>query len=244
MTARKTSSVPAPRRGTVRRFRTGLAVAGALAIAATAAPMAAAQPAAPVPGSSQQQQQDAANQFNGAVLGARDALHSATQGLPPELRDQVNQGVDNSVDFIAPGALAAREAARQPAPAPTPAPAPAPAPPSPCPASAHACVDLDGHTSWLQDGGQRSYGPVPISSGSADQPTPRGSFHVVRKVENEVSREFNNAPMPYSVYFTNQGHAFHAGSPSVESAGCIHLNNDSAKKYFDSLNIGDEVFIY
>ncbi|MEL4152292.1 L,D-transpeptidase, partial [Corynebacterium bovis] len=128
-----------------------------------------------------------------------------------------------------------------------PAPAPEPAPrPEPCPASARACVDIDGQRTWLQEGGQVSYGPVQISSGSPgpDTETPRGSFRVTYKVRDEISREFNNAPMPYAVYFTYNGHAFHEGNPNVPSAGCIHLSHDAAVTFFDSLQPGDEVFIY
>ncbi|WP_140425861.1 L,D-transpeptidase family protein, partial [Corynebacterium bovis] len=51
-------------------------------------------------------------------------------------------------------------------------------------------------------------------------------------------------PMPYAVYFTYNGHAFHEGNPNVPSAGCIHLSHDAAVTFFDSLQPGDEVFIY
>ncbi|WP_083825989.1 L,D-transpeptidase [Corynebacterium bovis] len=104
---------------------------------------------------------------------------------------------------------------------------------------------MDGQRTWLQEGGQVSYGPVQISSGSPgpDTETPRGSFRVTYKVRDEISREFNNAPMPYAVYFTYNGHAFHEGNPNVPSAGCIHLSHDAAVTFFDSLQPGDEVFI-
>lgn len=69
-------------------------------------------------------------------------------------------------------------------------------------------------------------------------------FTVTRKVRHEISHEFGNAPMPYAVYFTNNGHAFHEDNPYVESNGCIHLPSGAAAKFFNSLNPGDKVFIY
>ncbi|MFZ2274108.1 L,D-transpeptidase, partial [Corynebacterium variabile] len=117
---------------------------------------------------------------------------------------------------------------------------------TPCPATAKACVDLDGRRAWLTDGGNTVYGPVYISSGApgADTETPRGTFHVTYKVKDEVSHEFNDAPMPNSVYFTWSGHAFHQGNPNVDSAGCIHLGGSDSDAFFNQLHEGDEVFIY
>lgn len=51
---------------------------------------------------------------------------------------------------------------------------------------------------------------------------------------------YNNAPMPYSVFF-NGGTAFHEGSLSVPSAGRIHLSHDAAVKFYNSLHEGDTV---
>ena len=67
---------------------------------------------------------------------------------------------------------------------------------------------------------------------------------VTYKVKDEVSHEFNDAPMPNSVYFTWSGHAFHQGNPNVDSAGCIHLGGSDSDAFFNQLHEGDEVFIY
>ncbi|MGH3782762.1 MAG: L,D-transpeptidase family protein, partial [Pseudonocardiaceae bacterium] len=53
--------------------------------------------------------------------------------------------------------------------------------------------------------------------------------------------EFHNAPMPYSVFFTNTGIAFHEGSLSRASAGCIHLNHTAATTFFSKLSVGQVV---
>src|SRR5699024_3574052 len=72
----------------------------------------------------------------------------------------------------------------------------------------------------------------------------RGTFHVNRKVKDEISYEFNNAPMPYAIYFTNYGHAFHMGDPAYDSAGCVRLPEQAALRYWNNLQIGDKVVIY
>lgn len=113
-----------------------------------------------------------------------------------------------------------------------------------CPPSADVCVDIDGGRSWLQENGQVVYGAVPISSGGVTQETPRGTFYINRKVKDEVSYIFNNAPMPYAMYFTYNGHAFHQGNVARTSAGCVRLNQQDAIHYFNNVHIGDMVYIY
>lgn len=117
---------------------------------------------------------------------------------------------------------------------------------NPCPAEARACIDLQGNRTWLQENGKVTYGPVQMSAGapSPETATPTGTFYVNRKVKDEVSYEFDMAPMPYAVYFTNNGIAFHQGNTALLSHGCIHLNHDDAVQYFDQLQIGDMVYVY
>ncbi len=113
-----------------------------------------------------------------------------------------------------------------------------------CPASADVCVDIDGGRSWLQENGRVVYGAVPVSSGGIGQETPRGTFYINRKVKDEISYEFGNAPMPYAMYFTYNGHAFHQGNVATTSAGCVRLNQQDAIHYFNNVGIGDMVYIY
>lgn len=113
--------------------------------------------------------------------------------------------------------------------------------PSPCRASAKACVSLSTKQAWLQSNGTTSYGPVPITSGKPGSETPTGVFRVQWKDADHRSSEFNNAPMPNSVFFTNTGVAFHEGSLRAQSNGCVHLSTTAAKRFFDTLNPGDEV---
>jgi len=145
--------------------------------------------------------------------------------------------------FPAPGGLGAPPAAA-PAPAAPPAP-PKPAAPAkpagvPCAATVRACIDLAHNKAWLLRGGVVEYGPVPITSGKPGYRTPVGTFRVLSKERLHLSRAFDNAPMPYSVFFI-PGIAFHQGSLAVTSHGCIHLSKAAAIRFFGSLARGDVV---
>ena len=47
--------------------------------------------------------------------------------------------------------------------------------------------------------------------------------------------------MPYSVFFTNTGVAFHQGSLKAKSHGCVHLSHADAVTFYNSLHPGDVV---
>lgn len=73
----------------------------------------------------------------------------------------------------------------------------------------------------------------PVSSGLPAYETPNGSFKTFRMEEDHYSREFDDAPMPHSIFFTKQGHAIHGtdsvnrlGSPA--SHGCVRLSRANA----------------
>jgi L,D-transpeptidase catalytic domain len=68
----------------------------------------------------------------------------------------------------------------------------------------------------------------PVSTGRAGYNTPSGQFQPFRMERDHFSREWDDAPMPYSIFFTQKGHAIHGtnhkidGSP--ESHGCVRLS--------------------
>ncbi|GAB3141072.1 hypothetical protein GCM10027258_23340 [Amycolatopsis stemonae] len=103
-----------------------------------------------------------------------------------------------------------------------------------------ACVDISAHKAWLLQGGKVVYGPVPMLPGRKSNPTPTGTFHVLSKEKVHLSKEFDNAKMPNSVFFY-PGDAFHTGSLSVYSHGCIHLSAGASLKFFTTLHVGDIV---
>jgi len=84
-------------------------------------------------------------------------------------------------------------------------------------------------------------GPVPITSGKSGERTPTGTHRVLWKDKDHLSREFDDAPMPYSVFFAAGGIAFHTGSLRAQSSGCIHLADSTAKRFFANLAVGDVV---
>ncbi|MER7862079.1 MULTISPECIES: L,D-transpeptidase [Amycolatopsis] len=135
----------------------------------------------------------------------------------------------------------------KPKPKPTPKPAPKPAANAadvPCKAAlaspgVSACVDLSALKTWLLQDGKVIYGPVKQLPGKKGHATPTGVFHVSAKVKNYHSKAFD-APMPNSVFFL-PGIAFHTGSLSVYSHGCIHLSAAASQKYFTTLQNGDVV---
>ncbi|QKV77493.1 L,D-transpeptidase [Amycolatopsis sp. Hca4] len=133
----------------------------------------------------------------------------------------------------------------KPKPKPTPKPQPAADPGVPCAAAAAApgtaaCVDLSAHKAWILQGGKVVYGPVPMLPGRKGYATPTGTFHVLSKEKMHLSKEFDNAEMPNSVFFY-PGDAFHTGSLSVYSHGCIHLSAGASLKFFNTLHVGDVV---
>ncbi|WP_033293021.1 L,D-transpeptidase [Amycolatopsis jejuensis] len=123
---------------------------------------------------------------------------------------------------------------------PPPAPAGVPCANAAAAVGTAACVDLSAHQAWLLQGGKVIYGPVPMLPGRKGYPTPVGTFHVLSKEKMHYSKQFDNAPMPNSVFFY-PGDAFHTGSLKVYSHGCIHLSAAASAKFFSTLHLGDVV---
>jgi lipoprotein-anchoring transpeptidase ErfK/SrfK len=111
---------------------------------------------------------------------------------------------------------------------------------TPCTSSAVACVDLSSQQDWPTDGeGNVTYGPVGALGGTRKYPTPTGTFSVDYKDADHVSNLYD-ADMPYSVFFA-PAIAFHTGSLSERSHGCIHLGRTASKRFFANLSPGDTV---
>jgi lipoprotein-anchoring transpeptidase ErfK/SrfK len=111
------------------------------------------------------------------------------------------------------------------APVQPPAAAPTP-PPKPKRATLVLKTDLAAQRLHVIENGREKY-VWPISSGRRDFATPRGTYHVTWTAKNWFSRQYDDAPMPHSVFF-NGGIAFH-GTYSVRqlgrpvSHGCVRL---------------------
>jgi hypothetical protein len=97
-------------------------------------------------------------------------------------------------------------------------------------------VDKDAQQMTVAvDGVERYHWPV--SSGLPSYETPNGSFRAFRMEEDHYSKEFDDAPMPHSIFFTKIGHAIHGtdsesrlGTPA--SHGCVRLSRANASTLY------------
>ncbi len=107
------------------------------------------------------------------------------------------------------------------------------------PASAALLIEIDKSAQMMtvtQDGA-RLY-TWPVSTGLRGYDTPGGSYKPFRMEKDHFSREWDDAPMPHSIFFTTRGHAIHGttqaraiGRPA--SHGCVRLEQENARVLFD-----------
>jgi hypothetical protein len=77
----------------------------------------------------------------------------------------------------------------------------------------------------------------PVSTGQRGYDTPDGLFKPFRMEADHFSREWDDAPMPHSIFFTQIGHAIH-GSHDIKhlgrpaSHGCVRLSPEHAAILF------------
>ena len=97
-------------------------------------------------------------------------------------------------------------------------------------------VDKDSQQMTVAIDGVERY-RWPVSSGLPSYETPNGSFRTFRMEEDHFSKEFDDAPMPHSIFFTKIGHAIHGtdsvnrlGSPA--SHGCVRLSRANASTLY------------
>jgi hypothetical protein len=73
----------------------------------------------------------------------------------------------------------------------------------------------------------------PVSTGKAGYSTPSGTYTATSMNEVWYSKQYDNAPMPHSVFFMRDGHAIH-GSYEVKnlgkplSHGCVRISPENA----------------
>ena len=105
-------------------------------------------------------------------------------------------------------------------------------------AQAKVAISVDKNAQAMTvavDGVERYHWPV--STGIPSRETPNGSFRTFRMEEDHYSKEFDDAPMPHSIFFTKIGHAIHGtdsvnrlGSPA--SHGCVRLSRANASTLY------------
>ena len=107
------------------------------------------------------------------------------------------------------------------------------------PASAALLIEIDKSSQQmtvLQDG--REIHVWPVSTGVARYDTPSGSYTPFRMEKDHFSREWDDAPMPHSIFFTKVGHAIHGtdhvrGIGRPASHGCVRLSRANASALWD-----------
>jgi lipoprotein-anchoring transpeptidase ErfK/SrfK len=97
-------------------------------------------------------------------------------------------------------------------------------------------VDKDNQQMTVAVDGVETY-RWPVSSGLPSYETPNGSFRAFRMEEDHYSKEFDDAPMPHSIFFTERGHAIHGTSHKARlgspvSHGCVRLAPENAAYLF------------
>ncbi len=101
------------------------------------------------------------------------------------------------------------------------------------PAAAKLLIQIDkaAQQMTVSEDGELLY-RWPVSTGIARYDTPAGSYKPFRMEKDHHSDEWDDAPMPYSIFFTMKGHAIHGtthksiGRPA--SHGCVRLSVKNA----------------
>jgi hypothetical protein len=88
-------------------------------------------------------------------------------------------------------------------------------------------VEVDNTLRWVW----------PVSTGQLGHDTPSGKYTAFRMEADHFSKEWDDAPMPHSIFFSQTGHAIHGylntrriGSPA--SHGCVRLEPANAAKLY------------
>jgi lipoprotein-anchoring transpeptidase ErfK/SrfK len=75
----------------------------------------------------------------------------------------------------------------------------------------------------------------PVATGAKGYVTPSGTYSAFRMEEDHRSTEWDDAPMPHSIFFTHQGHAIHGSNSRLGvplSHGCVRLAPQNAATLF------------
>jgi lipoprotein-anchoring transpeptidase ErfK/SrfK len=88
-------------------------------------------------------------------------------------------------------------------------------------------VDIDGNPRWRW----------PVSTGLRNYDTPSGNYKAFRMEREHFSKEWDDAPMPHSIFFTKKGHAIHGSFETRRlgrraSHGCVRLSPANAARLY------------
>ncbi len=89
----------------------------------------------------------------------------------------------------------------------------------------------------------------PVSSGSAEHPTPIGKFQVLSKQRDKRSGSYTNyfdqpTPMPYALQFRGPYYVHEGYLPGhAASHGCVRLPYEDARLLYSRIRLGDPVYV-
>ena len=97
-------------------------------------------------------------------------------------------------------------------------------------------IDITTQQMTVADGDDTIYS-FDVSTGRKGHATPTGHFRPVRMSKIWYSSKYENAPMPWSIFF-HGGYAIHGTTDvkhlgHVASHGCVRLHPDNAKMLYD-----------
>jgi hypothetical protein len=98
-------------------------------------------------------------------------------------------------------------------------------------------VDKSAQQMTVAVDGQQKY-VWPVSTGRSGYDTPNGTFKINRMDADHFSQEWDNAPMPHTMFFDLHGHAIHGFFDEKHlgmavSHGCVRLSRANATVLFD-----------
>ena len=103
-------------------------------------------------------------------------------------------------------------------------------------AGVRATIDLSSQRMYVSVNGKPAYAWA-VSTGRKGYSTPTGRYRPTRMYKEYYSRKYDNAPMPYSIFFRG-GYAIH-GTNHVKalgrraSHGCVRLAPSNARKLYN-----------
>jgi lipoprotein-anchoring transpeptidase ErfK/SrfK len=171
------------------------------------------------------------------ALSAGPAIDTAKIFLSDE--PQVPSGHENASEAPLPSAPASSAKTENPAtnqPVAPPAQEAVAAAPAPTPPRVLITVDKAAQRMQVTVDGKLRHSWA-VSTGRAHYETPAGTFRPLRLAKVHYSREWDDAPMPHSIFFTDRGHAIHGSSATRSlgrraSHGCVRLAPSKAATLF------------
>jgi lipoprotein-anchoring transpeptidase ErfK/SrfK len=97
-------------------------------------------------------------------------------------------------------------------------------------------IDLSDQHMRVSVGGAPKYS-FDVSTGRKGYTTPKGRYGVERMYKEYYSRTYDDAPMPYAIFFRG-GYAIHGTYDTkrlggVASHGCVRLSPDNARRLYN-----------